>query len=362
MMELIPVGSQFAPLPSPFITHDGSSIVDARIAYETWGQLSEQRDNVVLIMTGLSANAHAASHANDPSEGWWEPMIGAGKAIDTDRWFVVCINSLGSCKGSTGPASPRPDTGEAYRLTFPDLRIEDAAKAAACVLDFLEIQSANVVIGVSMGGMTALALALDHPHRVRNLIDISAAATALPFSIAVRSLQREAIRLDPKWNNGNYTDASYPESGMRMARKLGVITYRSAIEWDGRFGRIRLDGDTDGEEPFGMEFAVESYLEAHAKRFIRNFDPNSYLYMSRSMDWFERTCDLAQIQLENALVVGVQTDILFPVEQQQQIATLIGSSRTPTEFVSLPSPQGHDAFLVDYDRFIPTVRSFLDRL
>ena len=362
MTEFIPPASTFIELPSPFVMRSGESLHGARIAYETWGTLNDAKDNAILILTGLSASAHARSSEANPDKGWWEPMIGAGKAIDTERFFVVCINSLGSCRGSTGPASINPATNETYRLSFPNLTIEDAADAAAAVLDALSIEIAHTVIGVSMGGMTALALVCDHPHRVRNLIDISAAATALPFSIAVRSLQREAIRLDPNWCNGEYSDETYPEYGMRMARKLGVISYRSALEWDGRFGRIRLDSDDGNGDPFGMEFEVESYLEGHARRFIRDFDPNSYLYMSRAMDWFERTPCLSKVDLDNALVIGVQTDILFPVQQQEQIATLIAASGTPTQFLSLPSPQGHDAFLVDYPRFSPAVGDFLKNL
>ena len=215
-------------------------------------------------------------------------MLGPGKPIDSDRWFVICVNSLGSCKGSTGPASINPDTGEPYRLAFPDLSIEDIADAAHEVVRALGIERLACVIGNSMGGMTALAYLLLHPgHRARH-INISGSARALPFSIAIRSLQREAIRLDPAWNHGNYDDEHYPENGMRMARKLGVVTYRSAMEWDGRFGRVRLDQRVPRrDDPFGLEFEVERYLEGHARRFVRQFDPNCYLYLSRSMDWFD---------------------------------------------------------------------------
>ena len=195
-------------------------------------------------------------------------------------------------------------------------------------------------------------------------------------SIAIRSLQREAIRLDPKWNNGDYDDDRYPESGMRMARKLGVITYRSALEWDGRFGRVRLDSDRrDDEDPFGLEFEVESYLEAHARRFVRNFDPNCYLYLSRSMDWFDlgestRTepgdgataRSLARLRIERALAIGVHTDILFPLQQQRQIAEGLRAGGVQADFLPLESPQGHDAFLVDIDRFGPAVAGFLGPL
>ena len=258
-------------------------------------------------------------------------MLGPGKPIDTDRWFVVCVNSLGSCKGSTGPASIDPATGEPYRLRFPGTRRSRTAptpRTTWCAA--LGIERLACVIGNSMGGMTALAYLARHPGIARSHINISGAARALPFSIAIRSLQREAIRLDPQWNDGDYDDAHYPESGMRMARKLGVITYRSALEWDGRFGRVRLDSDRrDDEDPFGLEFEVESYLEGHARRFVRSFDPNCYLYLSRSMDWFDLgescggdapTTAWRTIRVDKALAIGVHTDILFPLQQQQQIA------------------------------------------
>src|SRR6478672_2060350 len=288
MTEFIPPGTQFFALPSPFAMKRGGALHGARMAYETWGSLNAARDNAVLILTGLSPDAHAAANDANPDAGWWEAMLGPGKPIDSDRWFVVCVNSLGSCKGSTGPASIDPATGEPYRLDFPELALEDVADAAMSVVRALDIAHLACVIGNSMGGMCALAFLLRHPGVARSHINISGSARALPFSIAIRSLQREAIRLDPAWNHGHYDETHYPEAGMRMARKLGVITYRSALEWDGRFGRVRLDSDSrDDDEPFGLEFQVESYLEAHARRFVRRFDPNCYLYLSRSMDWFD---------------------------------------------------------------------------
>ena len=371
MTEFIPPGTQFTPLPPAFPMKRGGALHDARVAYETWGTLNAARDNAVLVVTGLSPDAHAAANAGNPAEGWWEAMLGPGKAIDSDRWFVICVNSLGSCKGSTGPASIDPRTGDLYRLDFPELSVEDGADAALHVVRALGIERLACVIGNSMGGMTALALLLRHPGIARTHINISGAAHALPFSIAIRSLQREAIRLDPKWNHGRYDDASYPESGMRMARKLGVITYRSALEWDGRFGRVRLDSDRrDDEDPFGLEFEVESYLEGHARRFVRRFDPNCYLYLSRSMDWFDlgetfggdTDAGLAQIRIDRALAIGVRTDILFPLQQQQQVADGLRAGGIDAQFLPLDSPQGHDAFLVDIERFDPAVRNFLDAL
>jgi len=376
MTEFIPPGTRFLDLPSPFEMKRGGVLHGARVAYETWGTLSAARDNAVLILTGLSPDAHAAANEANPEAGWWEGMLGPGKPIDTTRWFVVCVNSLGSCKGSTGPASINPATNEPYRLDFPELSVEDGADAAFEVVRALGIERLACVIGNSMGGMTALAYLLRHPGSARSHVNISGSARALPFSIAIRSLQREAIRLDPQWNHGQYDDTHYPEAGMRMARKLGVITYRSALEWDGRFGRVRLDSDRrDDEDPFGLEFEVESYLEGHARRFVRRFDPNCYLYLSRSMDWFdlaEHADDgrsggdvmggLAKIRVERALAIGVHTDILFPLQQQEQIADGLRAGGADATFLPLPSPQGHDAFLVDIERFGAAVGGFLAAL
>ncbi|MEN1940644.1 homoserine O-acetyltransferase [Luteimonas sp. MJ246] len=368
MTEFIPPGTRFIGLPSPFAMKRGGELLQGRIACETWGRRSASGDNSILILTGLSPDAHAAASADNPSPGWWEAMLGPGKAIDTDRWHVVCVNALGSCKGSSGPASIDPATGRAYGLSFPDVAIEDIADTAAHVVRALGIERLACVIGNSMGGMAALALLARHPGIARSHVNVSGAARALPFSIAIRSLQREAIRLDPNWSNGEYDEESYPESGMRMARKLGVITYRSALEWDGRFGRVRLDSDRrDDEDPFGLEFEVESYLEAHARRFVRNFDPNCYLYLSRCMDWFDigESCGgttaegLARIRLERALAIGVHTDILFPLQQQEEIADGLRAGGAESTLLPLESPQGHDAFLVDFARFSPAIGDFL---
>ena len=379
MSEFIPPGTRFIDLPSPFPMRRGGALSGARLAFETWGELNAARDNAVLILPGLSPNAHAASNVGNPAEGWWEGMLGPGQAIDTDRWFVICVNPLGSCKGSTGAASPHPEDGEPYRLRFPDLSIEDGADAAAHLIRALGITRLDTVIGNSMGGMSALALLLRHPGIARRHINISGSARSLPFSIAIRSLQREAIRLDPHWAEGQYTDTRYPESGMRMARKLGVVTYRSAMEWDGRFGRVKFDAECREDDPFGPEFEVERYLEGHARRFVRHFDPNAYLYLSRSMDWFDAAdyapgasrgdgsdedakviAALATVKLEQALAIGVHTDILFPLQQQEQIAQGFRAGGIDSRFLPLPSPQGHDAFLVDLARFAPALQDFLE--
>jgi len=361
---------KYFDLPSPFPMKRGGALTGARLAYETWGNLNSARDNAIFILTGLSPSAHAASN-EDASPGWWEEMLGPGKPIDTNRWFVICANTLGSCKGSTGPASIDPATGNVYKLTFPDLTLEDVANASFELVRGLGIERLACLIGNSMGGMSALGYLLQHAGSVRAHISISTAPQAQPFAIAIRSLQREAIRLDPEWNEGNYSEDHYPEAGMSIARKLGVITYRSAMEWVGRFARIRLDSEArEDDDPFGVEFQVESYLAGHARRFVRSFDPNCYLYLSRASDWFDISeygngdvaTALKRVDVERALVIGVSTDILFPLSQQQQIADGLSSAGAKVDFVALDSPQGHDAFLVDIAHFGPAVAGFLNTL
>jgi homoserine O-acetyltransferase len=348
----------------------GGQLWQAEVAYETWGRLNEARDNAILILTGLSPGAHAASSPQDPAPGWWEPMLGPGKPIDSDRFFVVCVNSLGSCMGSTGPASTNPATGRPYRLGFPELCLEDVAEAAFHVLAGLGIERLACVIGPSMGGMSAQALMALHPGMARAAVLISTAPHALPFAIAVRSLQREAIVSDPDFRNGEYSATRPPRHGLRFARKLGVITYRSPQEWSERFGRQRMPVDEREARPFAAEFQIESYLEGHAQRFVGGFDPCCYIYLSRATDWFDAAehgdgdldAAYARMAPERALVLGVETDILFTLAQQQRIAEGLARGGTAVEFHALPSIQGHDAFLVDFERFAPPVARFLAAL
>ncbi len=355
--------TQFITLEGRFRMMEGE-ISQPTFAYETWGALSPGRDNALLVFTGLSPSAHVASSPLDRRTGWWEDMVGPGKPIDTNRYYVICVNSLGSCFGSTGPASVKPDTGHPYRLAFPVLHVEDIASGAAEVLDHLGVERLHTVLGASMGGMTALAFALLHPSRARSLVTISSAARSLPFSIAIRSLQREIIRRDPAWNDGNYEDPG-PVTGMRLARKLGMISYRSADEWAERFGRERAIDRGDNGDTFGVDFEVESYLEAHARKFVGAFDANCYLYLSRAMDLFDLADHggsleeaFARMQLDRAMVIGVESDFLFPVEQQEELATGLHEQIGDVTFHRLPSIQGHDSFLVDMDRFRPVIARY----
>jgi homoserine O-acetyltransferase len=359
---------RFAQLPDPFRMHRGGELHGACIAYETWGELNSARSNAILLFTGLSPSAHAKSSEQDTSEGWWEGMIGPGLAIDTQRFFVICVNSLGSCFGSTGPASTNPATGTAYRMSFPALSVEDIARGGYETLRALGIERAHTIIGPSLGGMVVLAFAAQFPGATHGIVSISGTAAASPFAIALRSIQREAILRDPDWREGAYTDERPPATGMRIARKLGMMTYRSATEWVQRFGRDPVPNDIREEGPFAPEFAIQSYLEAHARRFVRAFDPNCYLYISRGMDWFDlakhgaSNADVLQrSQVEQALVIGVESDMLFAIAEQRALAEDFRKAGVRTNYAPLDCVEGHDSFLIDIKRFGDELRRFLDR-
>jgi homoserine O-acetyltransferase len=358
---------RLARLDAPLRLQRGGVVEQGVVAYECWGRPNAARDNTVVLFTGLSPPAHAASSPDDPTPGWWESMIGEGKPIDTRRFFVVCINSLGSPFGSSGPASADPRSGRPYGITFPEIAVEDIARAGREALRTLGITRVAAVIGPSLGGMTVLAYCALFPDEVDHLVTISGAARATPFAIALRSLQREMVRSDPAWRGGNYEPGRGPRLGLRLARKLGTITYRSAAEWNQRFGRRRVPETAGLSGDFRPQFEVEAYLEHQALRFADLFDANAYLYLSRAMDQFDLgdhgggslEAAFARFRLKSALVIGVETDMLFPIEQQREIAERLRASGCAVEFNAFPSLQGHDAFLVDLQRFEPAIGGFL---
>ena len=354
-------------LPGKFRMHRGGYLESPTLAYETWGELNAARDNAILIFSGLSPSAHATSSVEDPSAGWWEDMIGSGLPVDSDRYFVICVNSLGSCFGSTGPASINPETERVYRLDFPVLTLEDVAEAAHGVVCQLGIETLHTVIGCSMGGMTGLGYCVRHPDAVNGFISISSATRAEPFSIAVRSLQREIIRSDPNWKDGNYSDGDPPIVGQRLARKLGMITYRSAEEWRERFRRERATDEGGTGDRFKIEFSVEFYLEHHAKKFTGDFDPNCYLYLSHASDLFDLAehggsleAAFKRMRLDRALVIGVTTDILFPLHQQKELAQGLAEACAKIDLVELDCVRGHDSFLVEMDAFRPVICEYFE--
>ena len=369
------------PLADPFPLYRGGVLRGAHIAYESWGQLNAARDNAILLFTGLSPSSHAAATEADPSPGWWQRMIGPTLAIDTRRYFVLCVNSLGSCFGSTGPTSIDPASlgrgskaGQTYRLNFPEIAVEDIARAGYDTARALGISRLAVVMGASLGGSVVTAFAAQFPAGAKRLISISGSPAASAFAIALRSVQREAILRDPDWQGGNYSPDQPPRNGMRLARKLGTITYRSATEWRQRFGREPIAGNALRASPFAPRFAVEGYLESQAERFTRVFDANCYLYLSRAMDRFDlaehggsyraalsgtTAGTTAGTKADKALVIGVESDMLYPIHEQAAIAEAFEQAGVHTRFARLPSLEGHDAFLVDIPRFDAEIRAFL---
>jgi homoserine O-acetyltransferase len=356
---------QIIQFPGDFTMRRGGVLVQPSVAYETWGELNKRRDNAVIIFTGLSPSAHAASSPTDPAPGWWEEIVGPSRPIDTREYFVICVNSLGSCYGSTGPASVDPTTNEAYRLNFPVLTLDDVAAGGKAILDHLGIESLYAIVGPSMGGMTAMSFAAQFPNISRGLMLISTAARSSPYAIALRSLQREMIRSDPEWKGGQYEADAGPINGMRLARKLGMITYRSGKEWDQRFGRERIPGERTTGDPFGVDFEVEAYLDHHAQKFTGQFDANCYLYLSRASDLFDLAeqggtvaSALEEVTADRIMIIGVRSDFLFNIEQQRELAEDFKKAGRPVSLVELDSLQGHDSFLADMDSFRPLISRF----
>jgi len=357
-------GIKTISIPSPLTLQRGGVLQEVVLAYETWGELNQARDNAILLFTGLSPGTHAASNQENPKPGWWEFMIGAGKPIDSSQYHIICVNSLGSCFGSTGSISINPATNRPYGFDFPELTVEDIACAANLAVREMGIESLHTVMGASLGGMAALYYALQYPGQVSNLISISATAAASPFAIGIRSLQREIVACDPEWKEGHYEVGKGPFEGMRIARKLGLTSYRSADEWLTRFGRERLVERADDADIIDVEFQVESYLEHNARKFAEKFDANSYLYLSRAMDWFD--CREHPLLLSKkmplpfrSLVIGISSDVLFTVHEQRDIAARLEQAGGEVSFTDLGSPYGHDSFLVDEDAFMPAIGNFL---
>ncbi|XP_020612275.1 serine O-acetyltransferase-like [Orbicella faveolata] len=297
------------------------------VAYETWGELNEAKDNVVLLCTGLSASSHAKSHAENPAPGWWESFVGPGCALDSDKFFIICCNNVGGCYGSSGPSSINPVTNKPYATTFPIVSVDDMVRSFFLTLDSLGIEKVHAVVGASLGGMSSLIAAALYPDRVGRVVTISACAQSHPASIALRYVQRRVLMSDPNWNKGFYYDGAYPRLGMKHAREVATITYRSGPEWEQRFGRKRIEDQVSPN--FCPEFEIESYLDYQGDSFCVKYDPNSLLYISKAMDLFDLgegfsslLEGVARIQCPT-LVLGVQSDVLFPVTQQRELESLL---------------------------------------
>lgn len=365
--HMVTTGTQTFHYTQPFkMKYRQGVLPELKIAYETWGELNEARDNAVLISAGLSASSHAKSHQDNTSPGWWEKFVGPGCAVDTNEFFVICTNNLGGCYGSTGPSSVNPLTNQAYATTFPIMSVEDMTRAQFLLLDHLGIDKLHGSVGSSLGGMLSLCSAVLYPNRVGRVISISSCAQSHPSSIAMRYLQRKAIMTDPSWQNGHYygTDL-YPKMGMKLAREIATLTYRSGPEWDDRFGRKRISEGVDPSLcPF---FMIENYLDYQGESFCMKLDPNTLLYISKAMDLFDlgETFDSLHAAVARVvcpiMVIGVQTDILFPVWQQRELAQVLQEAgNNAVTYYELNSLYGHDTFLLDLNGVGAGVKGFLE--
>ncbi len=360
----------FAEPPDEMPLECGMRLGPITLAYETYGQLNRERDNTVLVVHALSGDAHVAGyHApEDRKPGWWDLMVGPEKPIDTNRYFVVCSNILGGCQGSTGPSSTNPATGKPYATDFPLVTIGDMVRAEAALMDHLGVERLLTVIGGSMGGMQALEWALAYPDRVASCIPVAATARLGSQGIAFDEVGRQAIMRDPNWKGGHYYGGEAPAAGLSVARMIGHITYLSEASMREKFGRRLQDREAYGYD-FNTEFEVESYLRYQGEAFIRRFDANSYLYISKAMDYFDPATKYGEGSLVKAferiaprtrfLVVSFSSDWLFPTSQSKQIVKALKANGVPTSFVEIPSDYGHDAFLLPNDAFEGAVHGFL---
>jgi homoserine O-acetyltransferase len=355
----------------PFCLESGESLSPVTLAYETYGALNADRSNAILICHALSGSAHAAGYLDgDPTKlGWWEDCIGPGKAFDTDRFFVICSNVIGSCYGSTGPASIDPGTGKPYGLNFPVVTVGDMVRAQVKLIDHLGIDQLLCVAGGSMGGMQVLEWAAHHPQRVHSAIPIATTAHHSPMLIAFSEVGRQAIYADPAWNHGAYYDQPQkPDAGLAVARMVGHITYLSEESMQVKFGR-RLQGLEKYGYEFDTEFEVESYLKYNGHKFTRRFDANSYLYVTKAMDYFDLTQPTGSLAAAFAdsthvkfLVISFTSDWLYPSYHSKQLVSALTAAGVDVTYLDVKSSWGHDAFLLEVDTMTNLLGSFLDRL
>ncbi|MBP9502419.1 MAG: homoserine O-acetyltransferase [Candidatus Promineofilum sp.] len=355
----------------PFLLESGATLGPVTIAYETYGRLNAERSNAILILHALSGSAHAAGYHSDKDArpGWWDDCIGPGKAFDTDRFFVICSNVLGSCYGSSGPGSINPATGRPYGLGFPVVTIGDMVRAQEHLLDHLGIDRLLCAAGGSMGGMQVLEWAAHHPNRLCAAIPLATTARHSPMLIALSEVGRQAIYADPAWNDGDYYgNGKKPDAGLAVARMVGHITYLSDESMQQKFGR-RLQAREQYGYEFQTEFAVESYLKYNGNNFTRRFDANSYLYVTKAMDYFDLShptgtfaAAFANSTAIKFLVVSFTSDWLYPSYHSKDLVRALHTVGADVTYLDIESSWGHDAFLLEVETMTRLLASFIDRL
>jgi homoserine O-acetyltransferase len=370
-MSLVAV-SQSMEFSEPLALQSGASIRAYRLAYETYGALNADRSNAVLVCHALNASHHVAGvyAGQENSEGWWDTMIGPGKPVDTDRFFVIGVNNLGSCFGSTGPMHVNPDTGKIYGADFPVMTVEDWVNAQARLLDRLGIATLAAVMGGSLGGMQALSWTLQYPQRVRHAVAVASAPNLTAENIAFNEVARRAIVTDPDFHGGHfYEHGVIPKRGLRIARMIGHITYLSDDVMNEKFGRQLKHGIAIRYTTQEVEFQIESYLRYQGDKFSEYFDANTYLLITRALDYFDpalrhngslaKAMAVAQAKF---LLVSFTTDWRFSPKRSRELVKALLDNRRDVTYAEIDAPHGHDAFLLEDARYMAVVRSYFDRI
>jgi homoserine O-acetyltransferase/O-succinyltransferase len=354
--------AQTLEVTEPFKLQYGETLSNVTVTYETYGELNATKDNAVLICHALTGSAHAAGVYNGEGvPGWWDPLIGPGKPVDTEKYFVVCSNILGGCYGTTGPSTIDSATSEPYRLSFPRYTMRDVASVQHILMDALGIESWACVLGGSMGGMQVLEWAAMYPQRVRSIIPIAIGARHSAWAIGLNEVARRSIMSDPAWQNGNYPADQQPETGLGLARAIAMLTYRSFESLEAKFGRQRV---SEARELTDVSFEIESYLSYQGVKLVKRFDANTYLYITRAMDDHDisegrgKVSEVLRKMKMPALVMGINSDVLYPETEQKELMEYLPNA----QYARINSPHGHDSFLIEFPQVAVRVRKFLSQV
>jgi len=346
-----------------FTLQSGESLPEVEIAYQTWGELNSSRDNAILVCHSLTSDSGVANYFDENGnhvEGWWHEFVGVGKTIDIEKYFIICTNVLGSCYGSTGPTSINPNTGEQYRMNFPVVTVYDMVNSQRQLIEYLKIKKLHTVIGGSLGAMQALEWSVSFPEMVENLIAIATPAKHSAWAIGLNEIQRQAIMSDPDWQNGNYIDQ--PLKGLSQARQLAMISYRTKDSYDLKFGRDKIYTDIKFSITSKPHFQMENYLHYQGKKLVNRFDANSYLYLTKALDLFDlsenrdNVVDVLGSIKAKTLVIGIDSDILYPTDEQHFIQQNIPES----VYAEVKSIHGHDGFLIETEQLNYIVKNFIN--
>lgn len=356
-------------IPAIFRLESGKTLSNVRVEYEMYGKMNADKSNVILICHALTGDAHAAGfHKGDKKAGWWNIVIGPNKAFDTEKYCIICSNILGGCKGTTGPSSLDPETGKPYGISFPVITIADMVNLQKELVDHLGIKQLYAVVGGSMGGMQVLQWTVSYPKMVKKAIAIATTASSTPQQIAFGAIGRKAITDDPKWNGGDYYSKEIPAQGLALARMIGHITYLSDASMQKKFGRVQQDQEGTGNSIYNSpNYQVESYLNHQGDTFTKRFDANSYLYITKAVDFFDLSKNGSLIEgfskiTAKYLVISVSSDWLYPSYQSQEIVSALIANGVDAKYEEIRSQYGHDAFLLEEAQLSYLLKGFLSQI